>query len=50
MSFENYIYFMIGVGLGFFLAIPIVAAWHKSDAETRVDRHIRELDEFEENL
>ena len=50
MSFENYIYLMIGVGIGFFAAIPIMAAWLKSDAETRVDRHIRELDEFEEDL
>ena len=50
MSLENYIYLMIGVGFGFFLAIPIVAAWLKSDAELRVERHIRELDEFEKDL
>ena len=50
MSFENYIYLVIGVAIGFFAAIPIVVAWKKTDAEIRTDRHIRELDEFEEDL
>ena len=47
MSFENYIYLMIGVAIGFFAAIPIVVAWRKTDAEDRMDRHTRELDEYD---
>ena len=47
MSFENYIYLIIGVAIGFFAAIPIVVAWKKTDAEDRMDRHTREQGEHE---
>jgi len=48
MSVENFVYLMLGISIGFFLAIPIVAVWKKTDAEIRMDKHI--LDEHERDL
>lgn len=48
MTVENFVYLMLGISIGFFLAIPIISVWHKTDAEIRMDKHI--LDEFEDKM